>query len=361
MRSGTTSRSKYAGGNSPAAVSSTITTSAPASSCCAMLARNERHHPRGELAIELPRRLRHSHRAGVRALHRVHEQRPRAADKPDQALVRRQQAARQRDRFGLKAQPRQGLVERSEARDAIVVERAIELRRAIVIRQRHAQRFERKQQIAEQDRGVEIEIARSAPSPLRPRAPARGTAPRSCAAGAAPGTAGDTGRPGASARSAARLRLAGQRALKRRSLLRLRRPLISNTPAPIECSCPSSSPSAWRSRTIALSTARCVGNSIFAPDAIENLRRDDDARRRLDQHPEHAAVAHLQERRARRRAIDRHRIPVDRRVPTCSEPPRRLRGQHVAHAQHELLQVKRLRQVLVGAELESGRAGSRRS
>ena len=67
--------------------------------------------------------------------------------------------ARQRDRVGLKAQTRQGLVERSEARDAIGVERPIEFRRAIVIRQRHAQRFERKQQIAEQDGGVEIEIA----------------------------------------------------------------------------------------------------------------------------------------------------------------------------------------------------------
>ena len=39
--------------------------------------------------------------------------------------------------------------------------------------------------------------------------------------------------------------------------------------------------------------------------------------------------------------------------PTC-RPPRRLRRQHMPHAQHELLQVKRLRQVLVGAELEPG-------
>ena len=116
------------------------------------------------------------------------------------------------------------------------------------------------------------------------------------------------------------------------------RPLIADA-AHRPISRPSSSPSACRRRTMVLSTARGVGNWSWPHDTIENLRAIDDARRRGDEQLQHAAVAHLQERRVRRPAAATVSAPrsicAARRVRPISVSA--LRRQHVADAQHELL------------------------
>ena len=120
----------------------------------------QRHNARGKLAIQPPRRFREPHRAGVRAFHRVDKQRPRTADKADQALAGRQHRSRRGDRFGLESQAARRLRRLSGSRRCVPsVSWAVEFRRAVVVGQCHAERAQREQQIAEQNRGVEVEVA----------------------------------------------------------------------------------------------------------------------------------------------------------------------------------------------------------
>ena len=125
--------------SSPAAVSKIITTSAPPVELQADVLDEQRHHPGGERAVQIERRLGARERPGVRALDRVDEQRPGSADETDQSLVGRQ------PRAGGRASPRAGTssrasasLERPKARDALRRQRAVELGRAVVVAQPEA-------------------------------------------------------------------------------------------------------------------------------------------------------------------------------------------------------------------------------
>ena len=74
------------------------------------------------------------------------------------------------------------------------------------------------------------------------------------------------------------------------------------------------SPSAWRKPHDRVVDGALRGKFLLAPDPIEDLRARQRARRRLDEHRQHAEVAHLQELALGAAAIDRHGVPVDGRA-----------------------------------------------
>ncbi len=102
-----------------------------------------------------------------------------------------------------------------------------------------------------------------------------------------------------------------------------------------------------------LSTARAVGACSRPQTRSITSGTIDDVRGRGDEQLQHSRVAHLQKRPRAVGSNNRQRAEVDLPPANAERLGHPLRRQHVPDAEDELLEMKRLRQILVRADLES--------
>ena len=342
--------------SSPAAVSKTITRSAPASSCCAIVdaraAARMTSRERGGTAAATSSALA-SEPACVPSTaytNSVHGP-PTNPIRPWSAGSCR---ARRRDGFGLErqraARPRRR--RRSRASSA-GVSRRVELRAVVVVAQAEPSASSGNSRSLKRIAASKSKSS-TAPARPRPRAPARGRASRSCAASQRLVRLLIPARLAHQPDRRHRLRLAGERAREAVVMSRLPRPPTdSRRRAPIE------SVARRRRQRLPQPHDRVVDGA-----RRRKLRSWPQTRSRISDDRRRAAPRRSAASARGRRApagtcaspsarSTRQRVEIDLAPARAHDLGRALRRQHVPHAQDELLEVKRLRQVLVGADLEA--------